>query len=191
LAVGARGVGGFSYSAHFEPELKVINLTRANGAGSFAHEWGHAFDNRLLPMIYPGFELFMGYLSKGNNFPTSNLDERKNQIHKEFRHIMGFCARRLLDEGKSDYLINAERIREARKSKKYWTLPEEMFARAFESYIQSALMEQNRSSPWLVHGTLESDYDMTRIVGMPYPIGKEREALNQHFQLLIELIKQK
>jgi hypothetical protein len=45
LAIGARGTG--NALAHYEPELKVINLTRAGGVGSLAHEWGHALDHSL------------------------------------------------------------------------------------------------------------------------------------------------
>jgi len=45
LAFGARGRGGKgSAVAHFEPGRNVMNLTRLRGAGSLAHEWGHAFD---------------------------------------------------------------------------------------------------------------------------------------------------
>ena len=42
IAFGARGKGGAL--AHFEPGRNVINLTKIKGAGSLAHEWGHALD---------------------------------------------------------------------------------------------------------------------------------------------------
>lgn len=45
FAFGARGMGAFA--AHYEPRLKVINMTRTKGAGAVAHEWGHAFDHWL------------------------------------------------------------------------------------------------------------------------------------------------
>jgi hypothetical protein len=45
LAIGARGTG--NSLAHYEPDLRVINLTRAGGVGSLAHEWGHALDHSL------------------------------------------------------------------------------------------------------------------------------------------------
>ena len=48
LAFGARGRGGKgAAAAHYEPEQRVINLTKTNGAGSLAHEWFHALDNHL------------------------------------------------------------------------------------------------------------------------------------------------
>lgn len=42
IAYGARGKG--NALAHFEPDRNVINLTKMKGAGSLAHEWGHALD---------------------------------------------------------------------------------------------------------------------------------------------------
>ena len=43
LAIGAQGSG--SAAAHFVPGVNEINLTRTSGAGSLAHEWGHALDH--------------------------------------------------------------------------------------------------------------------------------------------------
>lgn len=45
IAFGARGSG--SALAHYEPARVVINLTKMKGAGSLAHEMGHAFDDFL------------------------------------------------------------------------------------------------------------------------------------------------
>lgn len=42
LAIGARGRAGAA--AHYEPGLRIINLTRKNGVGTLAHEWGHFLD---------------------------------------------------------------------------------------------------------------------------------------------------
>lgn len=45
IAFGARGQG--AAMAHYEPMREVINLTKMHGAGSLAHEWGHAMDDIL------------------------------------------------------------------------------------------------------------------------------------------------
>lgn len=45
IAFGARGSG--NAAAHYEPALKVINLTKLRGAGSLAHEWWHGLDDHL------------------------------------------------------------------------------------------------------------------------------------------------
>ena len=44
-AFGSRGRGRFA--AHYEPDLKVFNMTRFNGAGSMAHEYAHALDHYI------------------------------------------------------------------------------------------------------------------------------------------------
>lgn len=44
LAFGAQGRGGAA-AAHFVPGVNEINLTKTAGAGSLAHEWGHALDH--------------------------------------------------------------------------------------------------------------------------------------------------
>jgi N12 class adenine-specific DNA methylase len=46
LAFGARGTGGMA-GAHYEPGRRVVNMTKLTGAGSLAHEWGHALDHYL------------------------------------------------------------------------------------------------------------------------------------------------
>lgn len=51
-AWGARGRGGHA-AAHYEPGLKVINLTKPSGAGSLAHEWAHAVDHWLYDTLLP------------------------------------------------------------------------------------------------------------------------------------------
>jgi hypothetical protein len=43
IAFGAQGGG--KALAHFVPGVNEINITRTNGAGSLAHEWGHAIDH--------------------------------------------------------------------------------------------------------------------------------------------------
>jgi len=46
VGFGSRGHGG-PFAAHYEPSKRVINMTKVSGAGSLAHEWGHALDHYL------------------------------------------------------------------------------------------------------------------------------------------------
>lgn len=61
IAYGARGRAGAV--AHYEPERRVINLTKMSGAGSLAHEWGHALDHYLSRTLLNN----EGYLSNSNS----------------------------------------------------------------------------------------------------------------------------
>lgn len=131
IAVGARGKGGAM--AHFEPDLKVINLTRKKGVGTLAHEWGHALDN---------------YLAKGTGFSS----ERPGTLDAEVRQAM-----RDLKIGWQSTGYEAQ-VREAIKDMKeqglavnedYWLRGTEMLARTFESYVQHKLRVNGRENTYL------------------------------------------
>ena len=85
---------------------------------------------------------------------------------------------------KSEYYKAARQIDGVKRSGGYWASGLEMFARALEAFVQDELAERGQYSPWLVHGTLETDYDLGFCAGCPYPTGKDREALNQYFKSL-------
>ncbi|HAT88357.1 MAG TPA: hypothetical protein DCS73_01115 [Roseburia sp.] len=73
IAFGARGSG--NALAHYEPLREVINLTKMRGAGSLAHEWGHAFDDiigKKLGLEKAGEEqAFMSKYAGSNKIPQS------------------------------------------------------------------------------------------------------------------------
>lgn len=66
----------------------------------------------------------------------------------------------------------------------YWARPHEMFARAFESYVQDKLESQGRRSTYLVDGT--SKTYTWKGDAQPYPQGEERKAINQAMDKLFE-----
>jgi hypothetical protein len=49
VALGARGKG--KAAAHYETGRHIINITKFNGGGSLAHEWGHALDNVMATVL--------------------------------------------------------------------------------------------------------------------------------------------
>jgi len=65
---------------------------------------------------------------------------------------------------------------DADRQSPYWSLPEEMFARAFESVLQDTLSEQGRSNYFLISTS----------AGLAYPQGIERAKLKQRIGPLIE-----
>lgn len=75
IAFGARGKGGAL--AHYEPDRKVINMTKYGGAGSLAHEWGHAMDNILYQYSHGGKES-MGLASEE---PMGSKDPKLNMLY--------------------------------------------------------------------------------------------------------------
>lgn len=84
---------------------------------------------------------------------------------------------------KTDFLKGAE----AQKGE-YWTRKRELFARAFESYVEDKINAEKNVSDYLVHST-NSD-QMTPWTSV-YPKGQDRTAIGKSFDKLFETIKTK
>jgi hypothetical protein len=94
MAFGSRGRS--SALAHFEPDRNVINLTRMKGAGSLAHEFGHAMDKFIVNYLadkYPEFNV----LSRGREFISKLILENTESKKKKVR----------FDESLIGYMRNA------------------------------------------------------------------------------------
>lgn len=78
IAFGSRGSG--NALAHYEPDREVINLTKMKGAGSLAHEWGHALDD------------FIGKKLEVNGFFTENYrhSDPSSEVIKDIIETMQY-----------------------------------------------------------------------------------------------------
>lgn len=183
LAFGARGKGGAL--AHYEQDLRVINLTRAKGAGSLAHEWFHAFDNRFCNTVYgPGYS----YLSTQTRHirKSDKFEDKFISIINEFKNIQKIIGSYFEP---SEFYERSRKVEGIKGSKDYWTKSYELFARSFESYIQDAISKQGHQSPWLSYGTVKEDYLNTASRNFPYPLDKERELLFEGFDNLFNEVR--
>lgn len=174
LAIGARGKG--SFAAHYEPSLKVINQTYRSGVGAIAHEWGHSLDDRLGSTLgYSGFASSFAWRSTcGKTEKALLISEAVSQIG--------------LKIDKSQFERQASLIASQHRAGSYWTDRQELFARAFEAYIQDKLIVSGRCNPWLVHGTLEADYVNASVIASPYPNNAERKIFYDCFENLISVM---
>ena len=169
IAFGARGHG--NALAHFEPDKNVINITKIRGAGSLAHEWGHAMD------WYIGMKLglygFMSDMSDNNATPNSA---------KELVNSMMYS-----DNGKETSFYIASKNFDDNYKKTgngYWSSGHEMFARAFACYVMDKL--NGKKSDYLV-GHAEC---ATNGIDIAYPVGEERKIINEKFdKFFAEMIK--
>lgn len=157
LAFGSRGRGGRrAAAAHFEPMNNAINLTRMNGAGTMAHEFGHALANYF-------FRISRGL--QGSRAPGDVTRILNNQIQNhqaivagQLREpvakaiasvLMSLKYRPLKDDeqyarDESMFVRGARNadIQDGRAENPYWSTIEEMFARGFETYVSVALKDQ-------------------------------------------------
>jgi hypothetical protein len=88
---------------------------------------------------------------------------------------------------KTDFLKNAM-ARGKGKGDNYWQRKHELFARAFESFVEDELNNTGNKSDYLVHSTKESP---TSPWGAIYPQGKDRVAINKAFKKWKESLKTK
>lgn len=87
---------------------------------------------------------------------------------------------------------NSDFYNEAQKlcgSSDYYRRPNELFARAFESWIYDEIHDRGGSSDYLVH-SVGDDPDAAEVFkGNPYPSGDERKAIGVHMKEIAETVK--
>lgn len=179
IAYGARGRG--SALAHFEPSANVINLTKMRGAGSLAHEWGHALDL---------------YVAKCYNMDSLMATDASSQDNRQgkapFKELMNTIQYN--GNEKTEFYKNAEKLDKAfsKTDQGYWRSEVELFARAFASYVHDKLPE-NTSDYLVGHSEMVAQYvqDETTVQIPTSPQGKEREAINQAFDRALESLKER
>ena len=179
IAYGARGSG--SALAHFEPSANVINLTKMRGAGSLAHEWGHALDL---------------YVARAYNMDSSMATGASyseiRQGKAPFKELMDTIKYK--NNERTEYYKNAEKLDTAfsKTDQGYWRSDVELFARAFASYVHDKL-PANTSDYLVGHSEMIAlDVQDGNTVQIPTsPQDKEREAINQAFDKALESLKEK
>lgn len=183
IAWGARGQG--RAMAHYEPFENVINLTKMKGAGSLAHEWGHALDSYLA--------------EKGDFFATDSRDSILADVvrtmkYKEAdgRHIETDFYK---DAKKLDGNFSTSGNQKGKNDKNYWQNDVELFARAFACYVYDRLAEQEMRNDYLCgHANravkVSDKHGGTHTVHI-HPEGDERKAINESIDRVIEQLKER
>lgn len=187
LAFGARGHGGKNpAAAHYEPNQRVINLTRANGAGTLAHEWWHAFDHN--------------FGDGGMATENSVRDDSAERWNGAFCDLV--TTMHLLPYARRCERMNAQNPRTGRL-KTYWKSNVEMSARAFEAVVHERLAAAGIDNQYLVQITSheawlgkeassqpEAPNGDVEIQGAtssyPYPTRDEVQVLDKVFTQAIE-----
>lgn len=175
IAFGARGHSGAL--AHYEPEREVINLTKMKGAGSLAHEWGHALDD------------YIGKMSEIHRFgKLASMSLNDQKIPYCFRSvILALCRNE--DHKITKYYSDSSTFGGmfSTSGHGYWTSKEELFARAFACYVKDKLSGRN---DYLVgHADVgEAQYDNKTIY--VYPVGEERKQFDQKMDKMIQGLKE-
>ncbi len=184
ISFGARGVSNFL--AHFEPDSNMINITRfheakketvfgmpvygdkttdmvkaelfetSGGIGSLAHEYGHALD-----YVFGGYveaDPSGNYRSLTNGRSTAIIPTLGRT--GTMRHMANTLIYSLIYAKADQYTVFYAKLRKAVNEKKlseYWVRHNEMFARAFESYIQLKLRKNGITNTFLTKRKYDGD----------------------------------
>ena len=187
LAFGARGHGGKnSPSAHYESDKVAINLTKANGAGSLAHEFFHGLDSY--------FSRQRGY---GDKFITDHTvkygpnDATRQEVIDAFKSLKS-----ALD---ATNLKMRSRNLDKTRSQDYWSTGIEMHARAFENYVIDKLSDGDKVNDFLSNIKGVKEYAADLLKGFerdqtvndlyPYLLDSEKAGVSAAFDKLFATIK--
>lgn len=194
VAFGARGRG--RALAHFEPGSFVINLTRysrppnedsrsenfkrANlilndgGVGAFAHEYGHALD------YFGGLNI-----DRGDHFTLSrddSTDPKPDMTLLKKSTLKGLMEKllyKIIWSTPNKHTPYYARLTKG-KTRKYFKQRNEIFARAFEVYVQYKLESKKHKNIFLNRSKYPTRYYMTT---------KEMKRVINEFDTLINAIK--
>lgn len=174
------GIGGqLGTYAHYTPANRCFSLAKNAGPGSIAHEWFHAFDHYIATKLYPTVE--DGWFASEVWTERLKCPEYKSKVHHPLNSLLIKCFEAVLldDTGlNASDLAVASKIADAKSGQRYYSLPVELCARAFEAFVQDSSIKNN----FLVKGTKKSDEANQGL----YPKGKQRKRINMAFQHYFE-----
>lgn len=196
IAYGARGRGGQNAAlAHYEPLYHVINLTKLKGAGSLAHEWGHALDHYVFGKEFPGEEgkMSLDQLTRSENFSSHRSD---SVLHDAVNAMVWKPD----GSGRTQFYRDAVDLdRTFHPSNAYYCRTEEMFARAFACYVHDKLADAGARNDYLCGhanlgaykaGLMGLRGDPERVIHAA-PQGEEREAINKAFDKMFDVLRER
>lgn len=188
IAFGARGRG--KAMAHYEPLENVINLTKLKGAGSLAHEWGHALDCYLNTVYGIGFG---GFATGNAQYHAYGGIGNKNRVGNAVHDLMNAI---IYEDSSNIIKYYSEFYQDAKeldggysKDGGYWTSNEELFARAFAAYVHDKMKAMNVKDSYATahsHGCFEDSQGIKRYID---PQGDERKRINEAFDKLFTTLK--
>ncbi len=209
IAFGSRGRG--KWSAHFEPDTSVINMTKNRGDGSVAHEWAHGLSSMTNLVVNGGEHNGLNIIS---DFKEAlqykyDLDTAREHVRNVLARKDYASRRRTAKQDletaqkflKTGWKSGYNSIRETTQYKtdalhldggsaKYWATGEEMWARAFETFIADQLGENINfylvDKDWVEPGNISKE---TGYKGSPYPGREERQYFNSLFTKLFDSIE--
>jgi hypothetical protein len=160
VAYGARGQGGKALATYW-PGYILININREQGLGSFAHEYGHALDFNC---------------ARNGRAPSQFLLDRLPASKGVSPQSVGIKAMtKLLRENNGELNKYAQRLKGMTP---YLRSQVEVWARSFETLVQSELAKRGWENDLLVKGKYRNT-----IYPNPVELKKARAAMMAYARL--------
>jgi hypothetical protein len=191
VTFGARGIP--KALAHYEPSNYLINLSRysaetelpkayrflnTGGMGSFAHEYGHFLDYMFGLHVEPGVN---PCLSEGNSTASIEYLPEYNQSKQPLRYQMSKVLESIIfADVKKRKISPYYRMLKNKVDKPYFFQHNELFARAFESYIHAKCKELNINNRFLTSYKYEN---------FLYVQGAQAKKVNAQMSSLISYLR--
>ena len=168
------GIGGRpGVSAHYNPATRCFSLAKNAGPGSIAHEWFHAFDHYVATKTIASNTISTAH---SRTFASSAWLNNAAIIKHPLNDLLFDCFKAiLLDESGNEPspLFMASAAADSKLNTLYYSQPEELCARAFEAFVQDAIIKNS----FLVKGTKATK---EAELGL-YPQGEQRLQINAAF----------
>lgn len=181
LAFASRGQNG--NKAHYEPDKKVINLTRLRGAGTLAHEYGHALDHYIFRKTNGDV-----YIEKKNKkYSVMSSDQPELLLDNEKKVWNNLMNSILFTISNNKIIGDSNYVNEAKKTSKYayYGNRQELFARAFECFVADSLLQKNQVNDFLVNNVDELAYKRIGLSFNLYPESYERKQIMHNIKTMI------
>lgn len=175
----AFGSGGQKHaSAHYNASTRTLALAKNAGAGALSHEWFHSFDHFITTKFIQS--------AKPNEFASASWLEHKDIFQHPLNSRLDDCFQYVfLDINNKEQLstlfkssVSADKALDTY----YYSMPQEICARAFESFIQDHAIK----NAFLVQGTKQSEEAKLGI----YPQAEQRKLINDSFLRYFKLLGQ-
>lgn len=174
--------------------LKLDNV-RPNARADLLLQEAHGDPNAAIAIFLSGEHLQRVF--------RTGTDRTHRRIEVQLRDLADYLSARTggrevtYDVPEPPSKVTSTYVATAKRMGSYWSRPDELFARAFEAFISDQLERRGQRNTYLVAGV---DSDTVKAWGAKYPIlgrdtslyplGEERQRINQAFLTLISALKQ-
>ena len=168
----AFGKGGQKHaSAHYNSATRTLALAKNAGAGSLSHEWFHSFDHFITQKFVKS--------AKINDFASAVWLEHKDIIQHPLNSYLEDCFQYIFLDAKNKNQLSSLFASSAAADKAvgtyYYSMPQEVCARAFEAFIQDNALKNE----FLVQGTKQTEEAKAGV----YPQGEQRALISGYYAL--------